>query len=422
MVANLLKRFSLYGFLKNQRYFEPFLVLIFLEKGLTFFLIGLLIAWREVMINILEVPSGMVADLYGRRRSMMLSFVAYVSSFVLFGLSQGLPGLFLAMTLFSLGEAFRTGTHKALIFAWLRARGMENERTRVYGYTRSWSKFGSALSVLLAAAFVFLGQGYSVVFYLSIPPYLLGLVNFMGYPAWLDGAVEAPPPSARLLRRIWGVTLRVFRMKTLRRLVLESMGFEGVFKAVKDYLQPLLQATALGLFAGHAMGTELGQEQKTAVLMAPVFFVLHVLSGLAARRAHDLASARGGEVPASRVVWGLTALLYAVMLPALAAGWYLPAIVGFVALHVLQNLWRPMLISRFDANSPESWGATVLSIESQAKSLATMALAPLLGLAVDLAAGYGAGGGFWPVALLGFLVSLVFFLTAPRKGPCRESV
>ena len=38
-------RFSLYGLLKNQRYFEPFLILVFLEKGLTFFQIGLLVAF-----------------------------------------------------------------------------------------------------------------------------------------------------------------------------------------------------------------------------------------------------------------------------------------------------------------------------------------------------------------------------------------
>ena len=54
----MLFRFSLYGFLKNQRYFEPFLVLIFLEKGLSFFLIGLLIGFREVVVDLLEIPSG----------------------------------------------------------------------------------------------------------------------------------------------------------------------------------------------------------------------------------------------------------------------------------------------------------------------------------------------------------------------------
>jgi hypothetical protein len=67
----MLFRFSLYGFLKNQRYFEPFLVLALLEKGLGFFEIGLLIGFRELTVNLLEIPSGAVADVWGRRRSMI---------------------------------------------------------------------------------------------------------------------------------------------------------------------------------------------------------------------------------------------------------------------------------------------------------------------------------------------------------------
>ena len=141
----MLFRFSLYGFLKNQRYFEPFLILVFLEKGLSFFEIGLLIAFREVTVNLLEIPSGAIADVWGRRRSMILSFCAYIASFVIFGLARGVPPLFAAMFLFAIGEAFRTGTHKAMIFTWLSLEGRADERTRVYGYTRSWSKYGSAL-------------------------------------------------------------------------------------------------------------------------------------------------------------------------------------------------------------------------------------------------------------------------------------
>ena len=49
----MLKRFCLYGFLKNQRYFEPFLWLAFLEKGLSYSQIGFLIGFREVAINAL---------------------------------------------------------------------------------------------------------------------------------------------------------------------------------------------------------------------------------------------------------------------------------------------------------------------------------------------------------------------------------
>ncbi|MEE9435982.1 MAG: hypothetical protein V3V37_04805, partial [Candidatus Adiutricales bacterium] len=76
MPVPLIFRFSLYGFLKNQQYYDPFIVLVFLEKGLSFFMIGLLIGFREICINIMEIPSGAMADMFGRRRSMILAFSA----------------------------------------------------------------------------------------------------------------------------------------------------------------------------------------------------------------------------------------------------------------------------------------------------------------------------------------------------------
>ncbi|MFQ5651939.1 MAG: hypothetical protein ACE5IY_18545 [bacterium] len=56
--STMIFHFSLYGFLKNQKYFEPFLILAFLEKGLSFTLIGMLIGFRGICINLLEIPSG----------------------------------------------------------------------------------------------------------------------------------------------------------------------------------------------------------------------------------------------------------------------------------------------------------------------------------------------------------------------------
>ena len=115
----MLRRFSLYGFLKNQRYYDPFIILAFREKGLSFFVIGLLIAFREFSINLMEIPSGALADLYGRRRCMLISFTSYIICFAIFGYSQSIWQLFLAMFFFSIGEAFRSGSHKAMIFDWL---------------------------------------------------------------------------------------------------------------------------------------------------------------------------------------------------------------------------------------------------------------------------------------------------------------
>ncbi|MCK4626956.1 MAG: MFS transporter, partial [Phycisphaerae bacterium] len=121
--SKMLLRFSLYGFLKNQRYFDPFLILFFRQAGLSFTTIGFLVGFRELLINLFEVPSGALADLYGRRRCMIFSFCMYIVSFAGFALSTEVWHFFAAMALFALGDAFRTGTHKAMIFGYLLHEG-----------------------------------------------------------------------------------------------------------------------------------------------------------------------------------------------------------------------------------------------------------------------------------------------------------
>ena len=144
-------RFSLYGFLKNQQYFEPFFILFCLERGMSFGLIGLLIAFREIWICILEVPTGAVADVTGRRKAMIFSFISYIISFAVFFMARDIWYFFPAMFFFALGEAFRTGTHKAVIFDWLKHENRAGDKTEIYGYTRSWSKICSATSLPISA-------------------------------------------------------------------------------------------------------------------------------------------------------------------------------------------------------------------------------------------------------------------------------
>ena len=434
----MLRRFSLYGFLKNQQYYDPFLVLIFLDKGLSFFMIGLLIGFRELTVNLFEVPSGAVADLWGRRRSMILSFVSYIASFIVLGLARELPLLFLGMFLFAIGDAFRTGTHKAMIFTWLRIENRLDERTRVYGYTRSWSKIGSAVSVILATAIVLVSGSYAYLFYCCIVPYLIEIVNFLGYPKELDGERQADTSTGKVLAHLKESLGYSFARPRLRRIIFESMGFGGVFKAVKDYLQPVLKYAAVGFVVVAAVklgllppgaedeGVEtiLNEPRSAAILVGPVFCLLYLLSAFASRRAHRLVDMCGptgtGEDRAARLLWGLYSLTFAGIA---AAAWYevhAAMIAGFVVLYILQNFWRPVLICRVDRHSPEAHRATVLSIESQAKSISTMIIAPALGLAVDLVKEHGIGGSFWPVGAVGTVIALLFFVTARKTEGGQE--
>ncbi len=405
----MIRRFCLYGFLKNQRYFEPFIVLAFLEKGLTFLDIGWLIGFREICILVLEIPSGAVADVFGRRRSMIFSFLSYIVSFFLFGLAQAMPLLIVAMLFFAIGDAFRTGTHKAMIFEWLRLENRLDERTRVYGYTRSWSKFGSAVSSLIAAALVIVSGTFSMIFWLSVVPYVLNLFNFLGYPKSLEGEHEAET-SIREAARLTGRALcESFTSNRLRALLLESMMLEGVFKVTGGYLQPVLKSLALGMPL-LAFGME--PDQRGALIIGLVYFLYFLLMAMASRKAHRWVEILGGEKQLTRMMWVMNLVVFLIMGQTILAGMTGLVVLSFIALGLIQNTFRPAQITRFNRNSSPEMGATILSIESQSKSLATAVLAPLLGWAVDKDTSLVGGdiSGYWPVAALGVGVSVLILL------------
>ena len=396
----MLFRFSLYGFLKNQRYYDPFLYLAFLEKGLSFFQIGILIGFREICTNLFEIPSGAVADLYGRRRAMIFSFCAYIASFATFAVSESLFLLFGGMFFFGLGDAFRSGTHKAMIFDWLRTQGRSDEKTKVYGYTRSWSQMGSAVSVLIAGGLVFYRGNFTDIFWFSIIPYGLNIINFLGYPARLDGNKQEEFSPKAIARLLGNALKQSVQFPPLRRLVFESMGFEGMYKASKDYLQPILKQTAIAL----PLLLVLDESKRSALLVAGVYFALYFLSSFAARNSHQISNWRGGDEGAAQFMWWIDLVLFALLIPALWFNWYAAIIVLFVGLAILQNFWRPGLISRFNAQSTPEMSATILSIEAQSKSMATIVLAPLLGWLVDRV------GNFSPVGIVGTCIAVAILL------------
>ena len=384
-------------------------------------MIGLLLACRDFTVNLLEIPSGALADSFGRRGAMVTSFGAYIFSFLLLATAETTVAFFLGMFLYGIGDTFRTGTHKAMIFEWLRLQGRSDERTAVYGLTRSWSQLGSALSGIIAAGFVLISGSYDYVFYFAIVPYVINLFNLATYPKELNGEHEKARSISESLGRLKKSLRDTFKNAQLRRLMVESMGWGGVFNAIKDYLQPVLQAVAIVVVASYLAPESaadknsvsfLNEAQTTALMIGPVYAVLFLLSALASRNAQRLVNRTGDESSAADKLWSFNLLIFLVI--AVAGWWQINAllVVGFIALYVLKNFWRPILISRIDVHSGHEEGATVLSIESQVQRLATMLLAPLMGWLVDVVRTNQLGGEFWPIGVVGAVVALGMILTS----------
>jgi MFS family permease len=403
-------RFALYGFLKNLRFFEPFIILIFREVGLSFLQIGFLYAIRDVATNILEIPAGVYADAFGRRKSMLMAFGAYILSFLIFDFFSGFAIYAFAMILFAFGEARRTGTHKALILEHLRLNDMAHLKVEYYGRTRSFSQLGSALNALIAASLVFYRGNYRVMFLASIIPYLLDFINLAGYPKKLDG--ELLQVSRGTIKSQISTTvqsfLSLFKDKRALKAILNSSGFSGLFKASKDYLQPILENFALMM----PIFLLLEDKRRSALVIGIVYFIIYLFTSFAARGAADFSkrfSSLGRAINLTFLA-GAGLLLLAGLAIWQEIIWL--AIVIFLLFYLLQNVRRPMNVSFISDRISNRVMASGLSVESQFTTLLTALFAPILGALADR---FGIG-----VALMVLAAGVFFMFILARVDEASE--
>lgn len=93
----------------------PLFNLILLEKGSTLQTLPLLMALYSITVLCTELPSGICADMFGRKVVFLLACVFQIISFMLLAAGNNLIWLIFALVFFGLGRAFSSGSIDALI-------------------------------------------------------------------------------------------------------------------------------------------------------------------------------------------------------------------------------------------------------------------------------------------------------------------
>ena len=408
-------KFCLYGFLKNQRFFEPFYMLFLYEElKVDLVSIGILYAVREIVKNVFEIPSGMLADAFGRRATMMGAFALYSLSFILYFFSTEFTMLVIACAVFGAADAFRTGTHKAMIFQYLKIKGWENQKVHYYGHTRSWSQFGTAVSSLIAAVLVFRSGNYSSIFLYSLVPYTLDFLLMASYPKVLEGESLNRPNQNFLFvfNKIIREFILSFKNIQLFKAITNMSAYSGYYQAVKDYLQLVIRTFALST----SVFVFLEQKKRIIVLMGIFYFFLNLSTMLAARNSGKISDKfRHLSRPINlTLIAGLLAgillgIFYKIGLP-------LISVLLFFIIYILENLRRPMAVSYVTEQLNDNILASVLSAESQANTVFAAIIAVLLGFFADK---FGIETGFIIISSLLLLLSPFYLI---GKSGMKDSV
>jgi len=145
---------------------------LYFNEGLTFREVILLESIYYISVVILEVPSGYFSDRIGRKKTLVISSLAFAASYLAFGFWRPDFVLFaIAQILLATGFSFMSGTDTAFHYESLVDKGMEREFPDREAKVQSWSSYAGGLAALLGGFLgsVQLSYGYIVSFVFMLP-------------------------------------------------------------------------------------------------------------------------------------------------------------------------------------------------------------------------------------------------------------
>lgn|GEM_PF-512353 len=375
-----LQLFHAYRFLSTSYLFLPVFMKFFHERGLDYTEIALLNTVYAVTAVVFEVPTGALADLFGRCRAMMLGALLMALGCVVNYHGHDFWTFALGESLLALGMTLTSGADSAYLYDLLRSAKRESEYRRHEGSATAAKMIGAAVALGVGG---FVGRNNPGLTY-----------------AFTAGVCAAAALVAFMMRE------PAFSRDD------ESAFFRGIAHAGKRVLQNRPLGFAVGfsvlLFTLLRMGIYLHPSylENAGFSAGATGLVLAGMSLLGAVGAYRISTVRRlfGE---GRLVW-----LLPLVLAATYAGLGLVVTMGGVLFLAMQSLvngvfspFSKELINREVSDSGKR--ATVLSVESMGRRLVFGAFSPLCGVLMDR---YQLPAGFWVCGAAAALVACGFLV------------
>ncbi len=356
----------------------PIVVLFYNANGLSMHEVFILQAIYSISIVAWEIPSGYVADVIGRRKSMIIGAVLGFLGYLVYSFSYGFWGFMVAEIVLGFGSSMISGADSALLYDSLIHANREKEYNRYEGLTTSVGNF--------AEAFAGIAGGFLAVYSIRYPYYAQTFVAFWAIPASL---LLVEPP-----------------LKTGKR----KPSWMDIFKIVKETLHTNPKLKWNTLFSSFT-----GASTLTMAWMAQPYFneadlpiawfgivwtILNLVVGVSSLYAFKI-ERRFGPIT---TVTSFTALL---SLSYIFLGFkvWLPGLFFLLLFYIARGVATPTLKDYVNRITESNVRATVLSIRNFTIRIIFAIMGPIYGWCIDL---YGLNAALF---LAGILYSIFNFTT-----------
>ena len=338
-------------------------VALLAARGFSLVEIGFAESVFHVASLLFEVPSGVISDVFGRKKSMVLSQCMMLVSSLLMLVSDSMAGVLPAMVFSAFGYNFASGTRESLAYETLKAKGREAEYDGYASTDMMLYTFFSSLATLCAGAALALGyrRAYLVDIGLGVVCLMSALrLQDVGYAAaGEEGGKNGPEET------VWKKIFQCFR-ESVRfllhsRKAMELILLNAAVGAAATLLRFFLQA-------------RLTEKGLPDAMLGPALFFMGLGGAAGARLILHCKSWSYGRVFAVSAI-AVAGCVAAAILP-------VPAVMvfgGFLSA-LFDNFLQVRSDVRLNEMVPAGQRATLISVSSLCFSGVMIVLSPLFGL------------------------------------------
>jgi MFS family permease len=365
------------------RFFIPVLALFYIASKVTLAQFSIIMGVFSLSIVLLDVPTGVIADLLGKKNTLLLSRFCYIIEIILVAFFNGFWIFLIAKIISGLGVSLSSGTGSAMLFDTLKKQKRVDQHKRISGSISMVSNISMAV-VFIIGAYLF-----------SINPKLPAIVS--------------------LPFIVLGFVLTFFLEEPYR--IHKIFNFKNYFKHLKEgfvYFKksPYIKyICCLSLFVSAAISISLSMSSVYfAKILIPVSFigvlafVSSMITAFSSKKAHVLEKFFGEKksLILIQILAVIALFLIALLVP--YYGYLLYLIIPFIS-----GFSGVILGDYLNHHIQSSHRSTVLSINGMFSNFGIFVLFPLVGA---LEQGHGFASSFFIfglITLIGLLIFNLFF-------------
>ena len=335
----------------------PIIVLFFQEHGLTLTEVMILQSIYSFSVALFEIPSGYIADIFGRKKTIVLSTIFTFIGFLVFSFFGGFYAFAIAQVLVGIGGSLMSGSDSAIIYDTLLETNSKTTYTKIEGRSYAIGNFSEAFAGILG--------GFLAVGSIYMPIYVQTSILFFSIPIAFT-LIEPTMHKENKLDRSFKAVLEVVKFamvdnQKLKWLIIYSSAMGVATLSMAWFAQPFFKSINIPL-----------------AYFGILWAVLNFSAGITSFNAHQLDKKENNY----KMLFYL-ALAMSTSFIFLGGNASVFGLIFILLIYLLRGIVTPILRNAINENTTSNKRATVLSVRSLIIRISFAISAPILGYIAD---------------------------------------